>query len=102
MLHAEEIAGAEPSKAYVLLMNLLPFVLIFVVFYFLLIRPQKKKQKLLLDMINSLKSGDKVILSSGITGTVSKVKEGNEVAVEIASGVVVNVIKSHITSVVKE
>ena len=100
-LYADATTTAEPSKAYVVLMNLLPFILIFVVFYFLLIRPQKKKQKALQDMVNSIKSGDKVILSSGIIGTVNKVKEDNKIAIEISDNVVVEVLKSHVATVLK-
>src|SRR5262245_56066679 len=55
--------------------NLLPFVLIFVVFYFLLIAPQRKRQKQLQSMLQNLKSGDKVTTSSGIIGVIVSIKD---------------------------
>ncbi len=77
---------------------LLPFILIFVVFYFLLIRPQQKRAKEHQALVNSLKKGDMVITSGGIKGKVVKATEGNEtVDVEIATGVKVAVLRHFIT-----
>ena len=81
------------------LMGLLPFVLIFIVFYFLLIRPQQKRAKEHKSMVEALKRGDKVVTSGGIVAKVSKVIDDNEVEVEIASDVKVRVIRSTITQV---
>ncbi len=81
------------------LVGLLPFVLIFVVFYFLLIRPQQKRAKEHKAMVEALKRGDKVITSGGIVAKVSKIIDDNEVEVEIASDVKVRVIRSTITQV---
>ena len=79
---------------------LLPFLLIFVVFYFLLIRPQQKRAKEHRQLVNSLKKGDQVITSGGISGKVIKaVDEKDTVEVEIASGVVVNVVRAMIAEV---
>src|ERR1044072_3888014 len=58
-----------------LLGGLMPFLLIFGVFYFLIILPQRKRQKALSDMVSTLKAGDKVITNSGIYATVKQVKE---------------------------
>ena len=58
-----------------LLSGLMPFLLIFGVFYFLIIVPQRKRQKALADMVSALKPGDKVITSGGIYATVKEVKE---------------------------
>ena len=77
----------------------LPLVLIFVVFYFLLIRPQQKKQKDHRTMLDALRRGDRVVTGGGILGTVSKVTSPEEVEVDIASGVRVKVLRSTITSV---
>jgi preprotein translocase subunit YajC len=55
--------------------GLMPFLLIFGVFYFLIIVPQRKRQKALQDMISTLKSGDRIITSGGIVATVKQVKE---------------------------
>lgn len=58
-----------------LLTTLMPFLLIFGVFYFLIIVPQRKRQKALTDMVSALKPGDKVITSGGIYATIKQVKE---------------------------
>lgn len=68
------------------LMGLLPIVLMFVVFYFLLIRPQQKRQKEHKLMVGSIQKGDEVVTSGGILGTVVAVKEGY-VSVSIAENV---------------
>lgn len=77
------------------LLSLLPLVLIFVVFYFLLIRPQQKRQKKHQKLLQALNRGDQVITSSGIHGTIANVKE-RTVIVVIADGVKVEIEKSHI------
>ena len=72
--------------------QLLPLVLIFVVFYFLLIRPQQKKAKVHREMLGNLRRGDRIVTNGGLMGTVSKVGEGDDILkVEIAEGVVVEV-----------
>ncbi len=76
----------------------LPIILIFVIFYFLLIRPQQKRQKEHQRMINELKRGDNVITAGGIHGTVVGVAE-NIATVEIAPNVKVKVTKSSIAAV---
>ena len=81
------------------LVQFLPLVLIFVVFYFLLIRPQQKKQKDQRAMLEALRRGDRVVTGGGILGTVSKVVSPEEVEVDIASGVRVRIVRSTITSV---
>ena len=81
------------------LIQFLPLVLIFVVFYFLLIRPQQKKQKDQQTMLDALRRGDRVVTGGGILGTVSKVVSPEEVEIDIAPGVRVKVLRSTITSV---
>ena len=81
------------------LVQFLPLVLIFVVFYFLLIRPQQKKQKDHRTMLDALRRGDRVVTGGGILGTVSKVVSPEEVEVDIAPNVRVKVLRSTITSV---
>ncbi len=78
---------------------ILPLVLIFVVFYFLLIRPQQKKMKQHKAMLGAVRRGDRVVTGGGIIGTVTKVVDDNEVTVEIASGVKVRVQRSLISTV---
>jgi len=72
----------------------IPLILIFVIFYFFLIRPQQKKAKEHKIMIENLKRGDKVVTSGGITGTVERVIDNDKVEVEIAENVKVEIIKS--------
>lgn len=91
--------------------GILPLILIFVVFYFLLIRPQQQKQKETRQMIAALKRGDRVVTGGGIIGTVQRVpmvadKDGkqvasNEIEVEIAPNIRVTVLRDTISSVVR-
>ena len=71
----------------------IPLILIFVIFYFFLIRPQQKKVKEHKAMVESLKKGDKVVTSGGITGTISRVIDNDKVEVEIADNVTVEVVR---------
>ena len=72
----------------------IPLILIFVIFYFFLIRPQQKKVKEHKGMISSLKRGDKVVTSGGIVGTVERVIDNDKVEVEIAENIKVEIVKS--------
>lgn len=81
------------------LVQFLPLVLIFVVFYFLLIRPQQKKTKDHRAMLEALRRGDRIVTGGGIVGTVNRVVNPEEVEVEIASGVRVRLVRSTIASV---
>ena len=71
-----------------------PLILIFVIFYFFLIRPQQKRVKEHKIMVSNLQRGDKVVTSGGITGTVERVLENDKVEVTISEGVTVEMIKS--------
>ena len=71
----------------------IPLILIFVIFYFFLIRPQQKKVKEHKAMVESLKKGDKIVNSGGITGTITRVIDNDKVEVEIADNVTVEVIR---------
>ena len=81
------------------LIQFLPLVLIFVVFYFLLIRPQQRKAKDHKTMLDALRRGDRVVTGGGIIGTVARVENPDEVTVDIADGVRVRVLRSTISSV---
>jgi len=81
------------------LVQLLPFVLMFVVFYFLVIRPQQKKQKDHRATLDALRRGDRIVTGGGILGTVNRVISPEEVEVDIASGVRVRLVRSTIASV---
>ena len=71
----------------------IPLILIFVIFYFFLIRPQQKKVKEHKAMVESLKKGDKVVTSGGITGIISRIIDNDKVEVEIADNVTVEVVR---------
>ena len=80
----------------------LPLILIFAVFYFLLIRPQQKKAKAHREMLAAVRRGDKVITGGGILGTVTKVINDQELAVEIAEGIKVRVQRGMIAGVISK
>jgi len=81
------------------MVQLLPLVLIFVVFYFFLIRPQQQRAKQHKTTLESLRRGDRVVTGGGIIGTVAKVLSDTEVTVDIAENVRVRVLRSTITQV---
>ncbi|MBO6520957.1 MAG: preprotein translocase subunit YajC [Rhodospirillales bacterium] len=95
--YAQAAGGAGGGNAF---QAFLPLILIFVVFYFLLIRPQQKKIKQHKELLESIRRGDKVITGGGIIGTVTKVDNDNELTVEIAKDVKVKVQRSTISGVV--
>ena len=72
----------------------IPLILIFVIFYFFLIRPQQKKVKEHKAMVEGLKRGDQVITSGGITGTIERIIDNDKVEVEIAENVKVEIVKA--------
>ena len=87
-------AGASPLASFV------PIILIFIIMYFLLFRPQMKRQKEQAAMAAALKTGDRIVTASGIHGMISNVKD-RTVIVRIADNVKVEMEKSAITNVVK-
>jgi preprotein translocase subunit YajC len=87
-----------PAGLNAQIMQLAPIVLMVVLFYFMLIRPQQKRAKEHQVMLGNLKRGDNVVLSSGMLGKIVRV-EDKEVGVEIAQGVTVKVVKGMITEV---
>ena len=87
-------AGPSPLASFV------PIILIFVIMYFLLFRPQMKRQKEHARLVSALKTGDRVVTASGIHGLISNVKD-RTVIVKIADNVKIEMEKSAITTVVK-
>lgn len=79
--------------------QLLPLVLIFVVFWFFLIRPQQKRAKEHREMVAAVKRNDQVVTAGGVMGKVTKVVDNDTVQVEICEGVRVRVVKSTLTNV---
>jgi preprotein translocase subunit YajC len=88
-LNAQQQPGANASPY----LGLLPFVLVFVIFYLLIIMPQRKKQKKHLELVNNLKPGDRVITTAGIFGTVMGVQK-DLIELKIASNTNIKITKS--------
>ena len=82
--------------------SFIPIILIFVIMYFLLIRPQQKKIKEHKSMVDNLRRGDQVLTQGGIIGKITKVKEGEEIEVELAKDIKVSVIRSTIVNVLSK
>ena len=82
--------------------SFIPIILIFVIMYFLLIRPQQKKIKEHKNMVDNLRRGDQVLTQGGIIGKITKVKEGEAIEVEVAKDVKVSVIRSTIVNVLSK
>ncbi|WP_052341383.1 preprotein translocase subunit YajC [Salinarimonas rosea] len=80
-------------------LQLVPFILIFVIMWFLIIRPQQRRVKAHQEMVKALRRGDQVVTSGGIVGKISKVVDDAEIEVEIAEGVRVRVIRGMVTEV---
>lgn len=93
-----QTAGGDGGSS--MLIQLAPLVLIFIVFYFLIIRPQQKKMKDHKSLIDNLRRGDRVVTTGGIIGTVTKVTGEREIGLEIADGVRVRAVRSMIAEVI--
>jgi len=81
------------------LVNILPILLMFVIFYFLLLRPQQQRVKAHKEMVANIRRGDTVVTSGGIIGKVTKVRDDVEIEVEIAENTRVRVLKGTVTEV---
>ncbi len=96
MLVSPALAQAAGGGAGFGLVNLLPLILIFVIMYFLLIRPQQKRAKEHREMVANLVRGDMVVTQGGVIGKITQVKKDNEVIVEVADDVHIRVVRSTI------
>ena len=94
-----QATSAGPGGFAAILFQTFPFILIFIVFYMLMIRPQQRRMKEHQAAINAVKKGDEVVTGGGIRGRVTKVTD-EDAEVEIAQGVKVRVIKSTLSHVV--
>lgn len=94
--HAQAAGGGD------LFISFIPLILIFVIMYFLLIRPQQKKIKNHQVMVNALRRGDQVVTQGGMIGKITKVLDDNKLEVEIADGVKVKVVQSTISQVLSK
>ena len=92
--YAQAAGGAGGAFA-----SFLPLILIFLIMYFLLIRPQQKKVKEHQSMVEALRRGDQSVTAGGVVGKVTQVRDDGEVEVEIASGVNVRIVRHTITTV---
>jgi preprotein translocase subunit YajC len=82
-----------------MLVSLLPFILIFVIMYFLILRPQQKRVKQHQEMVKNIRRGDTVVTSGGLIGKVTKVTDEEQIEVEVADGVRIRQMKSMIAEV---
>jgi preprotein translocase subunit YajC len=98
--YAQAAGGGAGAGGF--LVQLLPLILIFVIFYFLLIRPQQKRAKEHRQMVENLRRGDQIVTSGGLYGKVTKVRDDNDIDVEIADGVRVRVVKATVAQVVSK
>ena len=98
LILAQAVAPGAPQQN--LLVSMMPLVFIFIIFYFLLIRPQQKKQKDHEKLVQAVKTGDQVVTSAGIHGTVSNLKD-KTVIIKIADNVKVEFDRSAIAVVEK-
>jgi preprotein translocase subunit YajC len=95
---AQAPAGAPPGAGDIV-MQLMPFALIFVIAYFLVIRPQRRKAKQQADLLKNVRRGDNVIMSGGLMGKITRVVDDNELELEIAPNVRVRVARAMISEV---
>ncbi|MGB0660200.1 MAG: preprotein translocase subunit YajC [Mangrovicoccus sp.] len=93
-------AGGDSASA---ITQFIPFILVFAIMYFLLIRPQQKKVKEHQKMVQALRRGDQLVTQGGVIGKVTKVKDdADELEVEIAEGVKVRVVRSTVSQVLSK
>lgn len=95
-------AYAQTNAVFGGIGSLVPLILIFVIMYFLLIRPQQKKVKEHKAMVEGLRRGDQVVTQGGVIGKITRVKEDNEIEVEIAENVRVRVMRNTIAQLLSK
>ena len=100
LLTTAAAAGAPAGGTAGFLIGILPWVLIFLIFYLLMIRPQQRRLKQHQATIAAIKKGDEVVTAGGIRARVTRVLDDNEAEVEIAQGVKVRIVKSTISQVI--
>jgi preprotein translocase subunit YajC len=95
-----QATGAAPAPGVAGMF--VPMICVFVIMYFLVLRPQQQQRKKLQEMVDNMKTGDAVVTTGGIHGVVSNMKDGNTLMLKIADNVRIEVDKSAIASVLKE
>ena len=98
MFVTEAFAQTGDASGSAMMLQFLPIVLIFVIMYFLILRPQRQKQRMHQEMVANLRRGDTVVTSGGLIGKVAKVDEG-ELQVELAEGVRVRIVRGMVAEV---
>ncbi|WP_439529165.1 preprotein translocase subunit YajC [Pannonibacter sp.] len=93
--YAQTGSLSDPSS----LLSFAPFILIFVIMYFLIIRPQQKRVKAHKEMVSNLRRGDVVVTSGGLIAKVSKVVDDSEIQVELAEGVKARLVRAMVAEV---
>ena len=93
--YAQSFGGGDSS----MLVSLLPFVLIFVIMYFLILRPQQKRVKQHQEMVKNVRRGDTVVTSGGLIGKVTKVIDDEQLEIELADGVKVRQMRQMVSDV---
>ncbi|MCL4765075.1 MAG: preprotein translocase subunit YajC [Hyphomicrobiaceae bacterium] len=99
MFISPAFAQGIPGGGSDFMLQLVPILLMFVIFYFLLFRPQQQRAKQHREMVSSIRRGDTVVTSGGIIGKVTKVRDDNEIEVEIADQTRVRVVKATVAEV---
>jgi preprotein translocase subunit YajC len=96
---AQGLFGGGAGGENGMIMSLLPFVLIFVIMYFLILRPQQKKAKQHSEMVKNVRRGDTVITNGGLIGKVTKVIDDEQIEIEIADDVRIRQLRAMLTDV---
>ena len=96
--HAQSLFGGAGGEGGMLI-QLLPFALIFVIMYFLILRPQQKRVKAHQEMVKNVRRGDTVITNGGLIGKVTKVVDDDQIEVEIADGVRIRQMRQMVSDV---
>jgi preprotein translocase subunit YajC len=97
--HAQSLFGVGGGDANSMIMSLLPFALIFVIMYFLILRPQQKKVKTHQEMVKNVRRGDTVVTNGGLIGKVTKVIDDDQIEIEIADEVRIRQMRQMVTDV---
>ncbi|KQW22997.1 preprotein translocase subunit YajC [Afipia sp. Root123D2] len=94
--YAQAAAGGDTNS---MLMSLLPFALIFVIMYFLILKPQQKKVKDHAEMVKNIRRGDTIVTNGGLVGKVTKVVDDDQVEMEISDGVRIRQLRQMVSAV---
>ncbi|SON55150.1 preprotein translocase subunit YajC [Hartmannibacter diazotrophicus] len=90
-------AGAAAAGPLAQVVQLVPFLLIFVIMYFLIIRPQRKKQKDHQEMLKNIRRGDTIVTAGGVIGKVSKVIDDSELLLDVGEGAKLRVARNYVS-----